>query len=32
MAFTVRGGKVVEIDIVHDAERLSHLDLDCPRQ
>jgi hypothetical protein len=27
MAFTVRGGKIVEIDILHDPERLSQLDL-----
>jgi hypothetical protein len=27
MAFTVRGGKIVEIDILRDPERLSQLDL-----
>jgi RNA polymerase sigma-70 factor (ECF subfamily) len=27
MAFTVRGGKIVEIDVLRDPERLSHLDL-----
>ena len=27
MAFTVRGGKIAEIDILRDAERLSHVDL-----
>jgi RNA polymerase sigma factor (sigma-70 family) len=27
MAFTVSGGKIVEIDILHDPERLSQLDL-----
>jgi RNA polymerase sigma-70 factor, ECF subfamily len=27
MAFTVRGGKIAEIDILRDPERLSHLDL-----
>jgi hypothetical protein len=27
MAFTVRGGKIVEIDILRDPERLNHLDL-----
>jgi RNA polymerase sigma-70 factor (ECF subfamily) len=26
MAFTVRGGRIVEIDIVADAERLAQLD------
>ena len=27
MAFTVQGGKIVEIDILADPERLSQLDL-----
>jgi hypothetical protein len=27
MAFTIRGGKVAEIDILHDPARLSQLDL-----
>jgi len=27
MAFTVRGGKIAEIDILRDPERLSQLDL-----
>ncbi len=27
MAFTIRGGKIVEIDILRDPERLSQLDL-----
>jgi RNA polymerase sigma-70 factor (ECF subfamily) len=27
MAFTIRGGKIVEIDILHDPERLGQLDL-----
>jgi hypothetical protein len=27
MGFTVRGGKIVEIDVIADSERLSRLDL-----
>jgi RNA polymerase sigma-70 factor (ECF subfamily) len=27
MSFTVRGGKIVEIDVLADPERLSRLDL-----
>jgi hypothetical protein len=27
MAFTVAGGKIVEIDILRDADRLSQIDL-----
>ena len=27
MGFTVRGGKIVEIDVIADPERLSRLDL-----